>query len=87
MSRSTKIKIILSVISGIVLFNLIGPCVYLIQLYASYMNNPTNYMGTLVRPYSCLVSAIFLMIVAILVIILNLLIWFYQKAFRDQTSC
>lgn len=47
MSRSTKIKIILSVISGIVLFNLIGPCVYLIQLYVSYMNNPTNYMGTL----------------------------------------
>ena len=87
MSRSTKIKIILSVISGIVLFNLIGPCVYLIQLYVSYMNNPTNYMGTFVRPYSCLVSAIFLMIVALLVIILNLLIWFYQKAFRDQTSC
>ena len=87
MSRSTKIKIILSVISGIVLFNLIGPCVYLIQLYVSYMNNPTNYMVALVRPYSCLVSAIFLMIVAILVIILNLLIWFYQKAFRDQTSC
>lgn len=48
MSRSTKIKIILSVISGIVLFNLIGPCVYLIQLYVSYMNNPTNYYG-----YAC----------------------------------
>lgn len=83
MQKSTKIKIIISVVSAFLLWNLISPCVYLITLANSYKNASHFYVGTLVRPGDCIVGVVFIIAAAIMLIVLNLVIWLYNKIFKD----
>ena len=83
MQKSTKIKIIISAVSAFLLFNLIGPCVYLITLFNSYQTKNHFYMGTAVRPDDCIIGVVFIIAAAIMLIVLNLVLWLYNKIFKD----
>ena len=84
MRKSTKIKIIISAVSAFLLFNLIGPCVYLITLFNSYQQDENHfYMRTAVDPDDCIIGVVFIIAAAIMLIVLNLVIWLYNKIFKD----
>lgn len=74
MQKSTKIKIIISVVSAFLLFNLIRPCVYLITLFNR---------STTVRPDDCIIAVVFIIATAIMLIAVNLVLWLYDKIFKD----
>ena len=65
MRKSTKIKIIISAVSAFLLFNLIGPCVYLITLFN---------ISTTVHPDDCIIGVVFIIAAAIMLIVLNVVI-------------
>ena len=74
MRKSTKIKLIISAVSAFLLFNLIEPCVYLITLFN---------MSTTVHPDNCIIGVVFIIAAAIMLIVLNLVLWLYNKIFKD----
>lgn len=83
MKKSTKTKIIISAVSAFLLIYLMGPCAYLINMFISYQNNSNFYMLTTVDPDECIISVVFIIAAAIMLIALNLVIWFYDKLFKE----
>lgn len=40
-------------------------------------------MGTAVRPDDCIIGVVFIIAAAIMLIVLNLVLWLYNKIFKD----
>lgn len=85
MKKSTKNKIVLSAVSAFILWNLVYPCVFMIKIAISYQNNPGDFISTIITFYhkEMILYTIFIIAAAIMLIVLNLVIWLYNKIFKD----